>query len=81
MPPFFLSIPGVLATLGVVVLVLYGMSAAGKRAPRARIPVVLSLAVVATALYIVIARPEAADDHKWAYGIMGTVVGYWLRAI
>ena len=81
MPPFFLSIPGVLATLGVAVLVLYGMSAAGKRAPRARVPVVLSLAVVATALYIVIARPEAADDHKWAYGIMGTVVGYWLRAI
>ena len=89
MPAFFLSIPGVVAVTGLVVLVAHGfvtgratparLTAPRSTTPRLKMQIVISLVVLATALYVVVARPEATDDHKWAYSIVGTVVGYWLR--
>lgn len=89
MPAFFLSIPGVVAVTGLVVLVAHrvvtsraapDVLAAPRRAsPRLKMQIVISLVVLATALYVVVARPEATEDHKWAYSIVGTVVGYWLK--
>lgn len=76
MPAFFLTIPGAFAAIGLAALVWIGR----RRAKPALVHVVLSLAVVATALYVVLARPEAPDDHKWAYAIVGAVAGYWLKA-
>ena len=42
--------------------------------------VVLSSAALVAGLYVILKHSYAADDKKWGYGIVGTVVGYWLRA-
>jgi hypothetical protein len=86
MPPFFLSIPGIAAVGFLVALVVHRLVTSraaggvpGASAKRLKWQIVLSLIVASTAMYVVIARPEATDDHKWAYSIVGVVVGYWLR--
>ena len=66
MPPFFVSIPGALATLGVLVLVIHGAlngraavsrpAALSRPSGRPTMQVVISLAVLATALYTSRAR-------------------------
>ncbi len=41
--------------------------------------ILVTLAVLASALYIVLSRHYEADQQKWAFGVIGTVLGYWLR--
>jgi hypothetical protein len=40
--------------------------------------VLVSLLVLGAALYIVLSGRFSADGQKWAYGVIGIVVGYWL---
>jgi hypothetical protein len=42
--------------------------------------VVVSFAALVARLYVILNHSYAADDKKRGYGIVGTVVGYWLRA-
>jgi hypothetical protein len=42
------------------------------------IQVVVSLAVLLLAAVILLGGGHAADSQKWAFGIVGVVVGYWL---
>ncbi len=39
----------------------------------------VSLSVLSVALYIVLDKSAGHDSKKWAYGIIGLIVGYWLR--
>jgi len=41
--------------------------------------VVVTLAIGAAALYIVLSDHYGQDSVKWAFGSLGTVVGYWLK--
>ena len=41
--------------------------------------IVVTLAVLVAGLYVILDPSYAADDKKWGYGIVGTVVGYWLK--
>jgi hypothetical protein len=41
---------------------------------------VISLAVLSAALYIILSRAFTDSEHKWAFGIIGTLLGYWLKA-
>ena len=41
--------------------------------------VVVSLAILGAALYVILSKQFAANDTNWAYGIVGTVIGYWLK--
>lgn len=42
--------------------------------------VVISLAVLGSALYVVVALKDAEISLKdWAYGAIGTIVGFWLK--
>jgi hypothetical protein len=89
MPAFFLSAPGVIAALGIAGLV--AKAAADRQAggasgfsnpnsPTARVMQVgLSLVVVGAALYVILFKPDAPEDHKWAYGAVALVLGFWLR--
>ena len=88
MPAFFLSAPGAIATLGLAALVMHGLlSRRADSAPMAFrtqtatvvMQIVISLVVLAAAVYVLLATSNA-DDHKWAYGVIGTIVGYWLRS-
>jgi hypothetical protein len=41
--------------------------------------VALTLALGGAAIWIVLATAHGPDDKKWAYGTLGTVLGYWLK--
>ena len=45
----------------------------------AQAPVVLSAVLMAAALYVILAKPWTTQDKYWAYGTLGTLVGFWLR--
>lgn len=88
LPSFFLSVPGVVALAGIFVLIWSG--ARRSRAVRATpggdstvliMQIAVSLIVLVAALYVIVGKPGAPDDHKWAYSIVGTIVGYWLRSM
>jgi len=39
----------------------------------------ISLLLLGAALWVVLARRYAATDRHWAYGAIGTIVGFWLH--
>jgi hypothetical protein len=41
--------------------------------------VIVTLLVLLAGLYVILEPSYASDDKKWGYGIVGTVVGYWLK--
>jgi hypothetical protein len=40
----------------------------------------VSVIVLLAGLYVILDHNYSADDKKWGYGIVGTVVGYWLKS-
>jgi hypothetical protein len=42
--------------------------------------VILTLALGGAAIWIISATAYGPDDKTWAYGALGTVLGYWLKA-
>lgn len=55
----------------------------GTRAERERIKaimrVVISLIVLGAALFVILSRAFPDDYAKWAFGVVGLIIGYWLR--
>ncbi|HTD47162.1 MAG TPA: hypothetical protein VK881_07840 [bacterium] len=41
--------------------------------------IVISGAALLTALYVIISNKYPDAHVKWAFGIVGLVIGYWLR--
>lgn len=41
--------------------------------------VFLSIVLMSASLYIILSKQYDASDKHWAYGTLGTLVGYWLR--
>lgn len=42
--------------------------------------IILSIVMVVTSLYILLYLQKSDPDlQKWAYGLFGTVVGYWIK--
>ena len=41
--------------------------------------ILVTVGVGASALYIIISNHYGQDSLKWAYGAVGTVIGYWLK--
>ncbi|WP_421724128.1 hypothetical protein [Bauldia sp.] len=41
--------------------------------------IVVSVVVLGAALYVILSAAYAEDTAKWAYGAVGTVVGFWLK--
>ena len=46
--------------------------------PQDVMAIVVSIAVLGAGLYVILSRKYPADSHKWAYGAVGTIVGFWL---
>lgn len=43
-------------------------------------PVMISVLVLIGAMYVILSRNTYAESQqKWAFGIVGTIVGYWLK--
>jgi hypothetical protein len=41
--------------------------------------IVVTLAIGSAALYVVLSKQYEQDSLKWAFGALGTVIGYWLK--
>jgi len=42
-------------------------------------PVFVSIVVLLSGLYIILSKNYEPAEQKWAFGIVGTIVGYWLK--
>lgn len=43
-------------------------------------PVVISLLILLAALYVILSNNSYGDaQQKWAYGVIGTILGYWFK--
>jgi hypothetical protein len=40
---------------------------------------VISLPVLAAGLFVILAKRYQPKDKNWAYGAVGTLLGYWLK--
>jgi hypothetical protein len=85
MTTFFRSPAGILTTIGVLMLVVPalnfvvgGPGALSGVDLRGKMQVIVSLIVLICSLYIILSKKYEADTQKWAFGAIGTVVGYWL---
>jgi len=38
----------------------------------------LTVALVGAALYVILSKDFASDEKRWAFGTIGTLIGYWL---
>ena len=61
-----------------------GSKPMGKAIPsqlaRQWMPVVISCLVLLSALYIILSANTYADaQQKWAFGAVGTILGYWFK--
>jgi large-conductance mechanosensitive channel len=43
------------------------------------VPIVISFVLLAAALYLILAKSYSVQDRYWAYGALGTLVGFWLK--
>ena len=41
--------------------------------------VIVSLAVLGSALFIILSGNYDGSSEKWAFGAVGTIMGYWLK--
>lgn len=39
----------------------------------------VSMIVLGVALFVILSQSFPSDYNKWAFGMVGLVVGYWLR--
>jgi hypothetical protein len=42
--------------------------------------IAVSLLVLGAALFIILSKQYDSDQQKWAFGAIGTVLGYWLKS-
>jgi hypothetical protein len=47
---------------------------------RGRMQVLVSLVLMASAVLIVLSHAYDPQEKHWAYGTLGTILGFWLRA-
>lgn len=41
---------------------------------------IITVALLLTAIYLIIFPSYTEDEKKWAYGIIGLILGFWLRS-
>lgn len=87
MGTYIRSIPGLISVLGVLVLALWkpvvepvvGNPLIGEQPVNVLMQALISLIVLGSALYIILSKRYIGDTQKWAYGIIGVIVGFWLQ--
>jgi len=87
MADFFLSVPGLLCTAGVGVLILLRSSGRPRPAAAARgegparpiLQIAISTMILGAGLWAILSGHYAAGAERWASGAIGTVMGYWLK--
>ena len=74
------STPGIISLVGVIVLVLVALIPTLQLAATINdiMRALISLVVLAAALYVILSNKYEDDVKKWAFGVVGLIVGYWL---
>lgn len=50
------------------------------RKPHDWMPVVISMMVLGSALFVILSNNTYGDaQQKWAFGVVGTIIGYWFK--
>ena len=69
----------------IVILTLFrvfapiGLVANGVDTAAGVMQIMISFVLLAAALYVILSKKFDVDTQKWAFGIVGTIVGYWLK--
>ena len=85
MADFFVSVPGVLSTIGVGALILLRSGGTRPRAARGEgqarlvMQIGISAVILGSGLWVILSGHYNADAERWAAGAIGTVMGYWLK--
>lgn len=85
--PFFVAVGGVILLLLWAHFGPDDLGGGGVFAPASVLPpfkgamqVFISIVVLFAALYVVIFQPDADESQKnWAFGALGTLLGFWLK--
>lgn len=51
----------------------------GQSALSKHMPELISLIVLISALFVILSSNYAEGEQKWAFGVIGTIIGYWLK--
>ena len=83
MKKFFTSVPGLFSLFGVAALISYSflrqnLLYADLEQQSPIIQIAITLLVLLSALWIILSQKYSDDTQKWAFGIIGIIVGYWL---
>jgi hypothetical protein len=54
-------------------------SGSKKDKTKAIMAVVVSLIILLSALYIILSKTFPPETDKWAFGVIGVLLGYWLK--
>jgi cytochrome bd-type quinol oxidase subunit 2 len=88
MTGFLSTVPGWVALIGLITLVLVGSSRlrargeGGSQSPaRTIMQIVISVFVLFAGLYIILSNGYDEGVQKWAFGAIGTLLGYWLPIV
>lgn len=83
MTAFLTSIPGIVCLAGLVLLIILGRmprkdGSGDRMEPRMVMQIVVTGVVLLAGLYIVLSADYSGDTERWAFGVIGAVLGYWL---
>jgi hypothetical protein len=85
MKRFLLSLPGAIAVIGIITLAIIGSTflyttntLTQGSGSREVMQIIISLVILGASLYIILSKKYDDDVQKWAFGAIGTVIGYWL---
>ena len=60
-----------------------GRQLAARPTPPRRLPeimmVIVSLLVLGSALFVILSNRYDSGSQKWAYGVVGSIIGFWLK--
>jgi hypothetical protein len=74
--------PGIISLVGVVLLIILPfVVGVGVTDVTTVMRVLISLIVLGSGMYVILSDKYPADTQKWAFGIVGLIVGYWLPAV
>lgn len=53
--------------------------ATGEVSPREWIQIIVTFVILAACLFVILSKRFAQTDRHWAYGTIGTLIGFWLK--
>ena len=74
------SLPGIISLIGILILVTIALIPSLRMAADANpiMPIIVSLVVLVAALYVILSGEYSDEVQRWAFSVIGIILGYWL---